>query len=112
MGFAVLALCELASGAIGDHTVTSTSAENVSTAFGGASMATALGSVVAGVVIVRAHVWAGLGRWMVLASGTVMIIVVTPALIMGDLWPRTLALMLWSITFVPLGLTISSSEKA
>jgi len=45
---------------------------------------------------------------MVLASGTVMIIVVTPALIMGDLWPRTLALMLWSITFVPLGLTISS----
>lgn len=112
VGFAVLALCELASGAIGDQTVTSTSAENVSTAFGGASMATALGSVVAGVVIVRAHVWAGLGRWMVLASGTVMIIVVTPALIMGDLWPRTLALMLWSITFVPLGLTISSSEKA
>ncbi len=111
-GFVLLTLCELASGAIGDQAVTSTAAENVSAAFGIGSMATALGSVVAGVIVIRAHVWTGLSRWMVLASGTLMIILVTPALIIGDLWPRTLALMLWSLTFVPLGLTISSSKEA
>jgi len=110
-GFVALTFCELASGGIGDQSVNSTVAENVSAAFGIGSMATALGSVVAGIVIVRARVWSGLGRWMVLASGGLMIIVVTPALIIGDLWPRTLALMLWSLTFVPLGLTISSSTK-
>ncbi len=111
VGFVGLSFCELASGAIAGQTTTSEAASTVGTAFGVASMATALGSIVAGVVIVRAHAWQGLARWVVLASGILMIVVVTPALIIGDLWPRTIALILWSTTFVPLGQAISRSDQ-
>lgn len=110
VGFVGLAACELASGAVGGQSATSSTAQNVGTAFGIASLLTALGSVVAGIAIVRAHLWTGLGRWIVLVSGVLMIAVVTPAIIVGDLWPRILALILWSITFVPMGRAISTSE--
>ncbi len=70
---------------------------------------TALGAIWAGVVIVREKVWTGLGAWMVLASGAVIILLVTPANISGDLVVRTLALILWSLTFIPLGRTIAKA---
>ncbi|MGI8653488.1 MAG: hypothetical protein ACR2I7_11910, partial [Geodermatophilaceae bacterium] len=57
------------------------------------------------------NVWHGLGRWMVLASGVVMILLVTPAIISGDLVLRMLALTLWSLTFIPLGRAISTSAR-
>jgi hypothetical protein len=47
---------------------------------------------------------------MVLASGVVMLVLVTPANINGALVPRTLALILWSLTLVPLGRTIARSS--
>ena len=46
---------------------------------------------------------------MVLASGAVIIVLVTPANISGDLVVRTLALILWSLTFIPLGRTIAKA---
>ena len=60
-------------------------------------------------MIVREKVWTGLGAWMVLASGAVIILLVTPANISGDLVVRTLALILWSLTFIPLGRTIAKA---
>lgn len=110
VGFVGLSLSELASGAIGSQTTTSDAAARVGAAFGVASLATALGSIIAGLIIVRTHTWHGLARWVVLASGALMLVVVTPALISGALWPRTLALMLWSITFVPLGQAVSRAD--
>jgi hypothetical protein len=108
-GFVLLALAEFLSGAIGGSDVDSTAAIWVGTLFGIASLMTALGSIWAGVVIVREKVWTGLGAWMVLASGGVIILLVTPANISGDLVVRTLALILWSLTFIPLGRTIAKA---
>ncbi len=111
LGYAVLSICELISAAIGAEANSSSAAVNLGSAFGVASLLTAVGSVVAGVVIVRRNVWHGLGRWMVLASGVVMILLVTPAIISGDLVLRMLALTLWSLTFIPLGRAISTSAR-
>jgi hypothetical protein len=108
-GFAILTIAELLSGAIGARDVDSVSAAWVGTVFGVASLMTALGGLVAGVVIVRTRRWAGIGAWMVLASGVVMLALVTPANITGNFVFRTVALILWSLTFVPLGRTLSTS---
>ena len=70
---------------------------------------TAIGGLVAGTVIVRAGRWRGLGAWMVLASGVVMIVLVTPANAIGDLTFRIAALCLWSVLFLPLGRTLMTS---
>jgi hypothetical protein len=109
VGFWLLALAELLSGAVGGEDVDSSAAAWVGTLFGVSSLMTALGGVVAGTVIVRAGRWHGPGAWMVLASGVVMIVLVTPANVAGDLVPRTLALVLWSLTFIPLGRAVARS---
>ncbi len=105
-GYLGLAIAEILSGAIGDQTTTSSAASAVGIVFGIASLLTALGSIVAGTAITRAAVWRGLGGWMVLASGVVMIVLVTPANIANSELLRMIALSLWSITFLPLGRTI------
>ncbi|MFY9915019.1 MAG: hypothetical protein WAK18_10155 [Nocardioidaceae bacterium] len=106
MGYFGLAIAEILSGAIGDQETTSSAATAVGTVFGIASLLTALGSIVAGTAIARTAVWRGMGRWMVLASGVVMVVLVTPANIANSELLRMIALSLWSLTFLPLGRTI------
>jgi hypothetical protein len=113
-GFWILALAELLSGAIGGEDLDSTAAGWVGAVFGISSLMTALGGLVAGTIIVRAGRWTGPGAWMVLASGVLMLVLVTPANITGDLIFRTVALSVWSLTFLPLGRTLiaGSTTKA
>lgn len=109
-GFALLAVSELASGAVGAMSTTSPMVILVSSAFGVASLLIALGCIVAGMIIAGAVVWRGLGRWMVLGSGLILLVLVTPANIIGNEILRVAALALWSATFIPLGLTIRRSS--
>jgi hypothetical protein len=110
VGFVLLSIAELLSGAIGGEDLDSASATWVGTVFGLASLMTAVGGLVAGTVIVRTGRWTGVGAWMVLASGVVMVVLVIPAIMTGDVVFRTVALMLWSVTFVPLGRTVGQSR--
>ncbi len=110
VGFLLLAVAEVLSGAIGGEGISSSAAGWVGALFGISSLLTAVGGLVAGTVIVRAARWHGLGAWMVLASGIVMIVLVTPANVAGDLVPRTVALILWSLTFIPLGRALARNE--
>jgi hypothetical protein len=110
VGFGILSIAEIWSGLIGDELVESSVGDQVGSLFGVGSLATAIGSIVAGVVIVRSDVWDGLGRWALLASGTVMLLVVTPAVIGGGLVARTSALMLWSLLFIPIGRAVRASS--
>jgi len=112
-GFAGLSIAEILSGAIGGSSTSSSNADAVGSVFGMASLLTAIGSIIAGLVIARGVVWRGIGRSMVLASGLIMLVLVTPANISGDLGFRMAALMLWGLTFIPLGRTIAvSAPKA
>jgi hypothetical protein len=113
-GYAGLAVCELLSGSIGTSSSDSPEADAVSNAFAVASLVTAAGSIVAGVVIVRRWGLRDL-RWsMVLWSGVAMIVLVTPANISGSPVARMIALSVWSLTFVPLGraLIVGQTEPA
>lgn len=102
VGYAGLAVCELLSGAIATARNDSPAAGAVSGAFAVTSLLSAAGSIVAGVVVVRR---CGLrtGWSMVLWSGVVMVVLVTPANVTGDPVFRMTALSLWSLTFVFLG---------
>lgn len=108
-GYALLVVAEMLSAGIGGQQTTSSAAATVGGVFGVASLLTAVGSLIAGVVIARAGVWTGLGRWMVLASGVIMVLLVTPANITGSEVFRMVALTLWSLSFIPLGRAIASA---
>ncbi len=111
-GYLGLAIAEILSGAIGDEQTDSSAASTVGAVFGIASILTALGSIVAGAVIVRSATWSGPGRWMVLASGLIMVVLVTPANIANSELLRMIALSVWSLTFIPLGRTLMTEAEA
>lgn len=69
-GFAGLSIAEILSGAIGGSSTSSTNADAVGSAFGIASLLTAVGSIIAGLVIAHGGVWRGIGRSMVLPPGS------------------------------------------
>lgn len=100
-----LSTCELLSGVIGRQDSTSTVATTVSTMFGVVSLLFAASTIVAGVVLVRHHN-RPLG-WLMLLTGVVIIVLVTPANISGNLAFRQLSLLVWSLLFIPLGLRIA-----
>jgi hypothetical protein len=103
LGYAGLAICEVLSGGVGTQRNDSSAATAVSGAFAAASLLTAAGSIVAGIVIVRRLGLRSMGWSMVLWSGVVTVVLVTPANIAGNEAITTITLILWSLTFVPLG---------
>jgi hypothetical protein len=103
-GFAMLAVCEVVGGLVGRADTEDTSAVLVGSAFGIASLLVAGGSITAAVAMRRGP-QSPAGGWL-LASAVVMIVLVTPANVSGDLVLRMVALMLWSACFVPLGLAV------
>ena len=111
VGYGLLAVCEVASGFIGRSDIESTTAGIVGSGFGLASLLIAVGSVWAGVLLLRLQPTFRMGSRAILASGLIMIFLVTPANISGDLTARTLALILWSICFIPLGMDVARPAR-
>ena len=106
-GLVGLATAEIASGLIAEEASDSEIATAVSTAFGITSLVFAVGAIMGGLAIVRADVWPGPWKWVVLATGVVTIVLVTPANISGSLPFRQAALLIWSLLFIPLGLDVA-----
>ena len=106
-GLVGLAAAAIASGLIGEEANDSGIATTVSTAFGITSLVFAIGAIVGGLAIVRADVWQGPWKWVVLATGIVIIVLVTPANISGSLLFRQSALLIWSSLFIPLGVDVA-----
>jgi hypothetical protein len=103
----MLAGCEIAGGVIGDHRTDSAAAGVIGAMFGAASLLVAVGSMIAGVVLVRtAEQGTSAAGWLVLLSGVTLVVLVTPANMSGNLDFRMAALMLWSAFFIALGLTL------
>jgi hypothetical protein len=95
-GLGLLSAAELASGAIGSSDVDSGAAAAVGTVFGVATLVFTAGCLVAW----RTH-------WSVWALGLVILLLVTPANVSGEMVLRQLALAVWSALFVPLGLAVT-----
>jgi len=111
-GLVGLSAAELLSGFIGDRDIDSSTGVGVSTLFGVTSLVFALGAIVGGLAILRADVWQGPWRWVVLATGVVILVLVTPANISGSLVLRQGALVIWSALFIPLGLDVARGLAA
>jgi hypothetical protein len=106
-GLGALGLCELISGFIADEPLDSSAAAIVGTLFGLSSLLFAAGAITAGIRIVRAGRWPGWGRWLVLATGVVIVVLVTPANATGEPVFRWVSLAIWGALFVPLGLQVA-----
>jgi hypothetical protein len=106
-GLVGLSVAEFVSGFIGAKATESGIATSVSTLFGITSIVFAVGAIIGGIAILRAGVWQGPWRWTVLATGVVIVLLVTPANISGSLPFRQAALLIWSVLFIPLGLDVA-----
>jgi hypothetical protein len=112
IGFALLAGCEIASASIGDKDIHTSAADTVSSGFGIASLLYAIGTLVAAMMLIRRRLWNPLGAWSLAASALVMIVLVTPANIADNETLREAALTLWSVCFVPAGMTLVRRSAA
>lgn len=111
VGLVALGVAEVASALIAGEPVDSGGAVAVAAFFGVSSLTFAAGAIAAGIGVIRARIWTGWGRWLVLATGVVIVVLVTPANIAGVWAIRVPSLMLWSALFIPLGLHIARHER-
>ena len=111
IGFVILAVCEGISAKLVGVPMDSPEAVNLNNGYGLGSMLMAIPSMIGGVVIVRKRLFDGFGRWSVFLSGAFMVFVVTPALIMGRAWPSYLALTIWSLFYIWIGVVFVRAVK-
>jgi hypothetical protein len=100
-----LSVCELLSGLVGGRDTDTAAVTLISSLFGAVSILFAAAAIVAGVALLRNG--AGMLGWLVILTGLVIIVFVTPANISGSLIFRQLSLLIWSLLFVPLGLKVA-----
>ncbi len=110
LGFIIVAICELLTAYLAGIPIDSPAAVNLNNGYGAGSMTLAIASVVGGIAIIRRRLLPGFGRWSVMLSGAFMIFVVTPALFTGRGPIAYLALTVWSLFYIWIGLTMVRSK--
>ena len=106
LGFVVVAVCEGISATLVGVPMNSPAAVNLNNGYGIGSMLLAIPSMIGGIPIIRKRLLVGFGRWSVFLSGAFMVFVVTPALFLGRDWPSYLALTVWSLFYLWIGLAL------
>lgn len=112
LGFVVVAVCEAISATLFGIPMDSTEAVNLNNGYGAGSMLLAIPSMIGGIGIIRRRLLEGFGRWSVFLSGAFMVFVVTPALFMGRDWPAYLALTVWSLFYIWIGVVLQRKIKS
>jgi hypothetical protein len=80
-------------------------------AFGIASLVDAIGALMGGLALARLLAGARSARWSLLASGTFVVAVVTPATIPNNLTVRYLALAVWSLMLWWMATLVSAGHR-
>lgn len=106
LGFVILAVCEGISATLVGVSIESPAAVNLNNGYGFGSMLLAIPSMIGGITIIRRRLLDGFGRWSVFLSGAFMVFIVTPALFMGRAWPAYLALTVWSLFYLWIGVAL------
>jgi len=112
LGFVVVAVCEGISAKLVGVPIDSPAAVNLNNSYGVGSMLFAIPSMIGGIEIIRRRMLDGFGRWSVFLSGTFMLFVVTPALFIGRAWPAYLALTVWSLFYLWIGLALGRKARS
>jgi len=111
LGFVAVAVCEGISATLFGIPMDSPAAVNLNNGYGAGSMLLAVPSMIGGIPIIRKHLLGGFSRWSVFLSGAFMVFVVTPALFMGRAWPAYLALTLWSLFYIWIGVAFGRRAR-
>ena len=112
LGFVVVAVCEGISATLFGVPMDSQAAVNLNNGYGAGSMLLAVPSMIGGVTIIRRRLVSNFGRWSVFLSGAFMVFVITPALFMGRAWPAYLALTVWSLFYIWIGVALRRTIKS
>lgn len=110
LGFVIVAVCEGISAFMFGVSMDAAAAVNLNNGYGAGSMLLAIPSMIAGIGIIRKRSL-DRGNWSVFLSGAFMVFVVTPALFMGRAWPAYLALTLWSLFYIWIGLAVRRTTR-
>jgi hypothetical protein len=110
LAMALFGVVEFVSGAAANESVTSDFATLLSSLYGVGSIVLAVASIIFGIAILRAHAWTGVTRLTLLVTGIFLIVPLIPAQF-GPLWVRYLALAIWSLLYIGLGLGLRRGVK-
>ncbi len=101
-GMAALTLCEVGAMTLAASPYPSPGTDFMDMAYGVASILIGVGLTLAGVAVVRAGEWAGWRRFVVLACGVAVFVIVIPG-VFGPFLAGRLVLAVWMLMFAALG---------
>jgi hypothetical protein len=109
LGWLLLTGCEVWAMTLASSPYPSPATDPLDTGYGVASIAVGVGFVVAGIAVVRAKVWTGWPRYLPLACGVAVFVLVIPG-VFGTFLVGRIVLVIWLLMFVALGraLTIAA----
>jgi hypothetical protein len=110
LGMVGLTACELFAISAADALVDTSRANAVDNSYGIPMTAIGLGLVVAGIGLARRPVLPGAGRWLVLALGSYVFVVMFPA-VFGPMVAGRIAIGIWMLMFAGLGLSLTLSGR-
>ncbi len=102
VGMAALSVCEIAALAFVDSLYPGPGTATMDAAFGIASIMIGIGMTMAGIAVVRAGRSQGWRRYVILACGAAVFVIVVPGL-MGSFLMARLAIVLWMMVFGAFG---------
>lgn len=107
----LFAVLEFGAATIADHRLGSAATDTVSTLYGVLTIVLAAACIVYGIAILRARQWTGITRFTVLITGIYLIVPLIPAQFGPFLW-RSIALIVWSLLYIGLGIGLRRGAKA
>jgi hypothetical protein len=110
VGWALLTLCEVGSMTLANSVAPTPRTETLGMGYGVATVLTGVGLVLAGVAIARQGAWAGWARFVTLACGIAVFIIVIPG-VFGPFLAGRLVLTLWMLMLGALGLALIRSTR-
>jgi hypothetical protein len=116
VGTAVLAAAELASIPFADEPLSAAGPSTVGAVFGAGTVLSAVGLIIAGVTTIRARRWAGWRRFMPLATGcwlaVLVVLVMTPLIAVGvGIYGALLTLLGVALATDPVGRPVSGHSR-
>jgi hypothetical protein len=110
VGMVALTACEIFAITAADAIVGTARADAVDNAYGVPMSVLGIGLVLAGAGLVRHPVLGGLGRWVLLALGLYLFLVLFPA-VFGPMVAGRIAIGIWMLMYVGLGVSLLRTDR-
>jgi hypothetical protein len=104
-GWAMLSLCEIGAFLLAESASPSARASQLDIGYGVSTIAIGLGLVLAGAAVLRERRWTGWARYIVLASGVAVFLIVIPGIAASSVAGR-LVLVTWMLIWVGVGVAL------